>query len=36
VLLDAKLIDRHRTGRWVVYHRTPAGDILVTAQAPAP
>lgn len=35
VLLDSKLIDRRRTGRWVVYHRTPAGDTLVTAQAPA-
>lgn len=33
VLLDARLIDRRRTGRWVVYHRTPVGDTLVTAHA---
>lgn len=32
VLLEANLIDRRRTGRWVVYHRTAAGDTLVTAQ----
>jgi DNA-binding transcriptional ArsR family regulator len=33
VLLDAKLIDRSRAGRSVVYHRTHAGDVLVEVQA---
>lgn len=34
VLRDANLVDRHRTGRWVVYRRTSAGDALVEAQLP--
>ncbi|MDH2424932.1 helix-turn-helix domain-containing protein [Sphaerisporangium sp. TRM90804] len=32
VLLDAGLVRRRRAGRSVLYHRTDAGDILVTAQ----
>lgn len=31
VLLDAGLVHRRRSGRSVLYHRTPAGDVLVTA-----
>jgi DNA-binding transcriptional ArsR family regulator len=34
VLREANLITRRRTGRWVVYERTPAGDTLVRAQTP--
>lgn len=33
VLLDAGLVRRRRTGRSVLYYRTPAGDQLVEAQA---
>ncbi|TDB88631.1 transcriptional regulator [Actinomadura sp. KC216] len=32
VLLDARLIDRRRAGRSVLYYRTDAGDALVAAQ----
>jgi DNA-binding transcriptional ArsR family regulator len=32
VLLDARLIQRRRTGRSVLYYRTTAGDVLVDAQ----
>ncbi|MFC9078465.1 ArsR/SmtB family transcription factor [Streptomyces sp. NPDC057062] len=32
VLLDARLVDRRRTGRSVLYSRTAAGEVLVTAQ----
>lgn len=32
VLLDARLIQRRRAGRSVLYYRTPAGDALVHAQ----
>ncbi|MFI0408161.1 ArsR/SmtB family transcription factor [Actinomadura sp. 3N508] len=32
VLLDARLIDRRRAGRSVLYYRTEAGDTLVSAQ----
>lgn len=32
VLLEARLIRRRRTGRSVLYYRTPAGDALVEAQ----
>ncbi|MUN37434.1 helix-turn-helix domain-containing protein [Actinomadura litoris] len=32
VLLDARLVARRRTGRSVLYYRTAAGDVLVTAQ----
>jgi DNA-binding transcriptional ArsR family regulator len=32
VLLDARLIQRRRTGRSVLYYRTPAGEHLVAAQ----
>ncbi|MFB9838432.1 ArsR/SmtB family transcription factor [Actinoallomurus acaciae] len=31
ILLDAGLVTRRRTGRSVLYYRTPAGDALVTA-----
>jgi DNA-binding transcriptional ArsR family regulator len=31
ILLDAGLVTRRRTGRSVLYYRTPAGDTLVTA-----
>ncbi|GAA4500216.1 winged helix-turn-helix domain-containing protein [Actinoallomurus oryzae] len=31
ILLDAGLMTRRRTGRSVLYYRTPAGDTLVTA-----
>ncbi|WP_433185978.1 ArsR family transcriptional regulator [Actinoallomurus sp. CA-150999] len=33
VLLDAGLVRRRRAGRSVLYYRTAAGDVLVTAQA---
>jgi DNA-binding transcriptional ArsR family regulator len=33
VLLDARLIARRRSGRSVLYYRTPAGDVLVRTQA---
>jgi DNA-binding transcriptional ArsR family regulator len=33
VLLDAGLVQRRRAGRSVLYHRTPAGEVLVKAQA---
>jgi DNA-binding transcriptional ArsR family regulator len=37
VLLDARLIRRRRSGRSVLYDRTPAGDTLIKAQqAPEP
>lgn len=32
VLLDARLVRRRRAGRSVLYHRTAAGEVLVTAQ----
>ncbi|MEE1667966.1 ArsR/SmtB family transcription factor [Streptomyces sp. NPDC003328] len=32
VLLDARLVDRRRAGRSVLYSRTAAGEVLVTAQ----
>ncbi|MGW0821977.1 helix-turn-helix domain-containing protein [Streptomyces sp. NPDC002845] len=32
VLLDARLVRRRRVGRSVLYFRTPAGEVLVTAQ----
>jgi len=32
VLLDARLVDRRRTGRSVLYSRTAAGEVLVTVQ----
>ncbi|MFE9097248.1 ArsR/SmtB family transcription factor [Streptomyces sp. NPDC007264] len=32
VLLDARLVERRRTGRSVLYSRTAAGEVLVTAQ----
>ncbi|MDJ0343621.1 winged helix-turn-helix domain-containing protein [Streptomyces sp. H10-C2] len=32
VLRDARLIQRRRTGRSVLYYRSPAGEVLVTAQ----
>jgi DNA-binding transcriptional ArsR family regulator len=32
VLMDARLIERRRAGRSVLYYRTTAGDILVRAQ----
>ena len=32
VLLDARLIERRRAGRSVLYYRTSAGDVLVQAQ----
>lgn len=31
VLLDAGLVHRRRAGRSVLYHRTPAGDVLIAA-----
>jgi DNA-binding transcriptional ArsR family regulator len=36
VLLDAGLARRRRSGRSVLYYRTPAGDQLARIQAPAP
>lgn len=33
ILLDARLIRRRRAGRSVLYDRTPAGEVLVGAQA---
>jgi DNA-binding transcriptional ArsR family regulator len=33
ILLDARLIRRRRDGRSVLYDRTPAGEVLVGAQA---
>jgi DNA-binding transcriptional ArsR family regulator len=36
VLLDAQLVRRRRAGRAVLYHRTAAGDVLVSAQADPP
>ncbi|WP_433473753.1 ArsR/SmtB family transcription factor [Spirillospora sp. CA-142024] len=36
VLLDARLIDRRRAGRSVLYYRTSVGDALVKAQAGGP
>jgi DNA-binding transcriptional ArsR family regulator len=35
ILLDARLIERRRAGRSVLYYRTTAGDALVRAQDPA-
>lgn len=35
VLLDARLVRRRRAGRSVLYYRTAAGEVLVTAQATA-
>lgn len=32
VLLDARLVERRRAGRSVLYSRTAAGEVLVTAQ----
>ncbi|MEU1037289.1 winged helix-turn-helix domain-containing protein [Streptomyces sp. NPDC005907] len=32
VLLDARLVERRRAGRSVLYYRTPAGEVLVRAQ----
>jgi DNA-binding transcriptional ArsR family regulator len=32
VLLDARLVERRRAGRSVLYFRTPAGEVLVKAQ----
>jgi DNA-binding transcriptional ArsR family regulator len=32
VLLDARLVQRRRAGRSVLYSRTAAGEVLVTAQ----
>lgn len=32
VLLDARLVERRRAGRSVLYSRTVAGEVLVTAQ----
>ncbi|MFE9766057.1 ArsR/SmtB family transcription factor [Streptomyces sp. NPDC005808] len=32
VLLDARLVERRRAGRSVLYFRAPAGEVLVTAQ----
>ncbi|MEU9894967.1 helix-turn-helix domain-containing protein [Streptomyces phaeochromogenes] len=32
VLLDARLVERRRSGRSVLYYRTPAGEVLVAAQ----
>ncbi|MET8023372.1 ArsR/SmtB family transcription factor [Streptomyces avermitilis] len=33
VLLDARLVERRRAGRSVLYSRTPAGEVLVKAQS---
>ncbi|MFC1412093.1 ArsR/SmtB family transcription factor [Streptacidiphilus sp. N1-12] len=35
ILLDARLIDRRRSGRSVLYYRTGIGEALVQAQTPA-
>ena len=32
VLLDARLVERRRSGRSVLYYRTPAGEVLVATQ----
>lgn len=32
VLLDARLVERRRSGRSVLYYRTPAGEVLVGVQ----
>ena len=32
ILLDARLVQRRRTGRSVLYYRTPAGETLLAAQ----
>jgi DNA-binding transcriptional ArsR family regulator len=32
ILLAAGLLERHRAGRFVLYHRSPAGDLLVRIQ----
>ena len=32
VLLDARLVQRRRVGRSVLYYRTEAGDTLLEAQ----
>jgi DNA-binding transcriptional ArsR family regulator len=36
ILLDARLVRRHRAGRSVLYHQTPAGQTLVNAQQEKP
>ncbi|WP_405916835.1 ArsR/SmtB family transcription factor [Streptomyces sp. NBC_00728] len=36
VLLDARLVERRRAGRSVLYSRTAAGEVLVTAQREGP
>ncbi|MFF3613571.1 ArsR/SmtB family transcription factor [Streptomyces sp. NPDC002580] len=36
VLLDARLVERRRAGRSVLYSRTAAGEVLVTAQGDGP
>jgi DNA-binding transcriptional ArsR family regulator len=36
VLLDARLVERRRAGRSVLYSRTATGEVLVTAQGDRP